>query len=79
MHLSKVLIPLLESSNDFNTHSIDSEKLRLGLRQFESDMMDRVQDEMRVSYDMSEKFYCQDAARAFTEMFKEMAAGGGPE
>lgn len=76
MHLSQVLVPLLKPKDASTPQTIDSAKLRTALRQFEKDMMTRVEDKMHVSYDMTRRFYAPDAARGFTEFFKSMAAGG---
>jgi hypothetical protein len=75
MYLSRALISVLEASTA-SSSPIDHEQLRFTLRTFEQQMMDRVKEEMGVSYDMTERFYAPDAARGFAEFFKEMAGGG---
>lgn len=75
MNLSRALISALKENAASSTH-VDPEKLRTTLRNFEEEMMDRVKEEMGVSYDMTERFYAPDAARGFAEFFKEMANAG---
>jgi hypothetical protein len=74
MYLSRALISALNETAASSKH-VDHEKLRTTLRTFEEEMMDRVKEEMGVSYDMTERFYAPDAARGFAEFFKEMAGG----